>query len=282
MTPENVRPWPSRLLLKPDNVVNDATCFSMFQVFNYLWRHSFIPEVFKPYALDLAVLPAGLKFGFIGYVENSQSASNYDWEKLFNCNEQQLQVFLRTAAGSIVAGHILGIGDRHQDNIMLREVELPNVGTCIQFFQLDFKHCCGMRCRIDADPIAIPSKMKDVLERIKVKHKLWEDFGKERVSSSIPANSGIQDKFDELVAMCAMAFRVLRRSSGFVMHLVRLLNRSADLADEWESYFMESFWLAMTEDEAVVHLCKRIRNSSNTLAKFVKDMSHSAAALNSQ
>jgi len=273
VSPEHIRPWPRRLVLKPDTVVNDMTCFCMFRVFNYLWRHSFIPKAFKPCALDLEVLPAGHKFGFMEYVENSEPAANYDWDKLYKCDEKQLQVFLRTAAGSMIAGHVLGIGDRHQDNIMLREVELPNIGTCVQFFQLDFKHCLGMRTRIDTDAIAIPSKMKRVLEKMKVEQPSLED-GEEDSAQSSRAFDGLDNRFDELIAICSMAFRVLRRSSGFVMHFVRLLNRDPDLTTVWESHLMESLCFRMKEEEAIEYICDKVRNSANTMAKFVKDISH--------
>jgi len=274
--PEHVRPWPTRLLLKPDTVANDMLCFRMFRLFNYLWRHSFIPNAFKPYALDLEVLPAGPQFGIMEFSENSHPAAHYNWDKLYSCNQEQLHVFLRSAAGSIIAGHVLGIGDRHQDNIMLREIEFPKIGTCIQFFQLDFKHCLGMRSRIDADPIAIPSKMKEVLEKIKVENPAWQECDDEETgsSASLPKATKI-NRFEELVGICGMAFRVLRRSNGFVMHLARLFNRDPKLVAVCESHLTESLCLGMNEEEAVAQICEKVRNSASKLAKLVKDLSHS-------
>jgi len=275
--PEHIRPWPSRLLLKPDSVDNDMTCFRMFRVFNYLWRHSFIPEDFIPVALDLEVLPAGPNFGFIEFAENSQPASKYDWGKLYTCSDDQMRVFLRTAAGSIIAGHVLGVGDRHQDNLMLRETELPNLGTCIQFFQLDFKHCLGMRARIDANSIALPNKMKEVLENITAQDSLRRGTD---IANSFSCNKlevdehAKHDRFSELVAMCGMAFRVLRRSSGLIMGLVRILNRDAELERTWEKHLMTSLCYQMDEDRAVQHVCDRVRHSVRSLAKLVKDISH--------
>jgi len=273
--PEYVRPWPQRILLKPDSIVNDMTCFCMNRIFNYVWRHSFIPQAFIPCALDVEVLPAGPEFGFMEYVDNCQTAQTYDWAQLYEFNDMQIEVFLRTAAGSLIAGHVLGIGDRHQDNIMLREVQLPNIGSCTQFFQLDFKHYLGVQARIDASPIAIPHKMKEVLESLWVGDSTWEGDAEHSLSLS---KASLNNRFDELVALCGMAFRVLRRSSGFVMHFVRLLNLDDELKTVWENYLMESLCFSKKEDDAVADVCEKVRRSANTVAKMLKDVSHGPRA----
>jgi len=276
--PAHVRPWPRRMLLKPDGIASDMTCFCMFRIFNYLCRHSFIPAAFIPCALDVEVLPAGPQFGFMEYIENCRPACNYDWPELYNFSDKQLQVFLRTAAGSLIAGHVVGIGDRHQDNIMLREVELPNIGSCIQFFQLDFKHYLGQRAKIDASSIAIPQKMKEVLQNMVVDNLTWEEEDAEspmRMASGVSGSGGLLTRFDELVTLCGMAFRVLRRSSGFVMHFIRILTQDSEYRRVWESYLTESLCLSLKEEDAVHLICQKVRTSSRTLAKFVKDVAHS-------
>jgi len=271
------------MLLKPDGIASDMTCFCMFRIFNYLWRHSFIPAAFIPCALDVEVLPAGPQFGFMEYIENCRPACNYDWPELYNCSDKQLQVFLRTAAGSLIAGHVVGIGDRHQDNIMLREVELPNIGSCIQFFQLDFKHYLGQRAKIDASSIAIPQKMEDVLQRMVVNNLPWgDDHDGETASSITPLScpDGLNTRFDELVTLCGMAFRVLRRSGGFVMHFIRQLTLDDESSNVWESYLMDSLCLNMKEADAVRCICEKVRRSSRTFAKFVKDVTHELGSSN--
>jgi len=276
IVPEHIRPWPQSLLLKPDAVDNDMTCFCMFRIFNYLWRHSFIPTAFIPCALDVEVLPAGAQFGFMEFIDDCETAQHYDWAQLHQFGEKQMQVFLRTAAGSLIAGHVLGIGDRHQDNIMLRKVELPNTGECTQFFQLDFKHYLGRRARIDANPMAIPQKMKDALEHLKVNIPSWEDVADDEIVMKTPGLSKepMNNKFEELVALCGMAFRVLRRSNSFVMHFVRLLNLDDHHTSVWESHLMKSLCFDMKEDDAVECICHQVKHSASSFAKFVKDVSH--------
>jgi len=284
IVPEHIKPWPQSLLLKPDAVDNDMTCFCMFRIFNYLWRHSFIPTAFIPCALDVEVLPAGPEFGFMEFIDNCETAQHYDWDQLYQFGEKQMQVFLRTAAGSLIAGHVLGIGDRHQDNIMFREVELPNIGKCTQFFQLDFKHYLGRRTRIDANPIAIPQKMKEALAHLQVNNPSWADDADEEIAMkpSTLNQGGVKNRFDELVGLCGMAFRVLRRSNSFVMHFVRLLNLDANLDSVWESHLMESLCFKMTEDEAVQSTCQKVKTSASSFAKFVKDVSHAKKRSTSQ
>jgi len=240
-------------------------------------RHSFIPEKSKPCALDPEVLPAGPKFGFVEYIENSLPATEFDWMELYDCNEAQLQVFLRTAAGSLIAGHVLGIGDRHEDNIMVRKVSLPKIGNCIQFFQVDFKHCCGVHSPIDSHPISMPHKMKEVLNKINAASSV--DTG---ISSDVFNKGSINSKFDELLALCGTAFLVLRRSNSFVMHFFRLLNRDPELVARWENHFKESLCLQMKEGDAVRHICNKVRNSPYALAKLLKDISHQRNSLRAQ
>jgi len=275
-----LRPWPRQILVKPDSVTNDAVVVSLFRLFNYLWRYSFIPGEFTPMALDFEVLPAGRDFGFVEFVENSVPAREFKWESLSAYNERQLQVFLRTAAGSIVAGHVLGIGDRHQDNILMRLVEMPEVGECVQFFQVDFKHFLGRHTRIDAPSIAIPFGMKDVLRQMSALPLSTRLLGSVlHLVGHAEQSAATSDRWAELKALCGMAFRVLRRSNGFIVHLCRLLMRSPELdAQAVEAFLAHSLRLDVTEDEAVEDLCRQIEDSPHLLAKMVKDFSHTVSA----
>jgi len=275
-----LRPWPERFLVKPDSVANDAFVVALFRLFNYLWRHSFLPAEYKPCALDFEVLPAGPNFGFVEYVEASTPVRDFDWSQLSENDEGQIRVFLRTAAGSIVAGHVLGIGDRHQDNIMVRSIEVPELGVCTQFYQLDFKHCMGSHTRIDADSIAIPLGMKEVLKQMSalpLSSRRLNGTG----DSGLPPSAApdVSNRWAELKALCGMAFRVLRRSNGFITHMSRLLlARNPELdASTVEAFLADSLCLGTSEDQAVKSLCNRIEESSRTLAKIVKDLSHTRA-----
>ena len=43
----------------------------MFEVFNYLWRHSHIPARRKPCALTFQIVPGDREFGFMEFMADS-------------------------------------------------------------------------------------------------------------------------------------------------------------------------------------------------------------------
>merc|ERR1712151_602412 len=199
--------------------------------------------------------------------------------------DEQLGVFLRTAAGSIVAGHVLGIGDRHMDNILLQRCsDVPGIsGDCIKFLQIDFKHCFGNRTRIDANAIAIPAGMKDTLLKLNVFGPSSYDLSGSTISSLVSRIARLSgraaappgSKWDELKALCGMAYRVLRRSNGIIIHMCRLLAYHHGFC--WvaaERHLHHALHLEATEEDAVEKLCVRIETSSHSIAKAVKDFSH--------
>ena len=55
----------AELMIKPDDVRRDALVLDLFTLFNYLWRHSFIPDHLNPVAMSFAVLPGGTEWGFL-------------------------------------------------------------------------------------------------------------------------------------------------------------------------------------------------------------------------
>ena len=94
------------VLLKPDDVRPDAGVMLMFEVFNYLWRHSHIPARRKPCALTFQIVPGDREFGFMEFMADSvpvRGCGDFDAE-LKGLSDGGREAFLRTLAGSLVAG----------------------------------------------------------------------------------------------------------------------------------------------------------------------------------
>jgi len=67
-----------------------------------------------------------------------------------------MNVFLRSLAGSCLASFVLGIRDRHQDNMLVKDDHI--------FFHIDFGHLWNKGPVIDAPRIAVPMRIKADLE----------------------------------------------------------------------------------------------------------------------
>uniref|UniRef100_A0A3Q1CKW5 phosphatidylinositol-4,5-bisphosphate 3-kinase n=1 Tax=Amphiprion ocellaris TaxID=80972 RepID=A0A3Q1CKW5_AMPOC len=136
-----------------DDLRQDMLTLQMIQLMENLW---------KTEGLDLRMIPYGClstgnKMGLIEVVKNSDTIANIqrnssnsaataafnkdallNWLKSKNPEdklEQAIEEFTLSCAGYCVATYVLGIGDRHNDNIMIRETG--------QLFHIDFGHFLG-------------------------------------------------------------------------------------------------------------------------------------------
>uniref|UniRef100_A0A8C1FTJ7 phosphatidylinositol-4,5-bisphosphate 3-kinase n=2 Tax=Cyprinus carpio TaxID=7962 RepID=A0A8C1FTJ7_CYPCA len=136
-----------------DDLRQDMLTLQMIQLMDVLW---------KTEGLDLRMLPYGClstgnKTGLIEVVKNSDTIANIqrnnsnsaataafnkdallNWLKSKNPGDkldQAIEEFTLSCAGYCVATYVLGIGDRHSDNIMISETG--------QLFHIDFGHFLG-------------------------------------------------------------------------------------------------------------------------------------------
>ena len=154
------------------------------------------------------------------------STQLYKWIKSHNENnvDQALETFTRSCAGYCVATFILGIGDRHPDNIMVRvlyffhqscnnqrELCFPpfQVNKDGQIFHIDFGHFLGH------------FKKKFGINRERVPFVLTDDFlnvialGKENPRKS--------EEFAKFQFLCGQAYLALRRHSNLLITLFTMM-----------------------------------------------------------
>eukprot|EP00727_Mastigamoeba_balamuthi_P011175 m51a1_g6680 hypothetical protein (1058) ;mRNA; f:224584-228901 len=233
---------PIRVLLKPDTVQSEAMTCRVFELFNFLWRHSWIPAQLKPVALAFDALPCGSEWGFVEFVPDAVSLRDYDFSVFENeLTDEQVAQFVRTAAGGLVAGYALGIRDRHQDNFMV-------VGRS-KFMQIDFKHCFDRSARlIDAPCFAVPAKMKAAFE----KRNCWPQFKE----------------------IASHAFCCLRRSSGLIISLCCALWTGIEPQKSVEEALLAKLQLNVTEEKAAAYIPAAIEAGVRSPARFLKNLVH--------
>lgn len=145
-----------------------------------------------------------------------------------------LETFIKSCAGYSVITYILGIGDRHLDNLLLRDDG--------RLFHVDFGYILGR------DPKPFPPPMK---------------LCKEMVEAMGGAESQYYTRFK---SYCCEAYNILRKSSNLILNLFHLMAGSniPDIASDPEKGILklqEKFRLDL-DDEACVHFFQDLINES--------------------
>ena len=155
--------------------------------------------------------------------------------------------FIKSCAGYCVITYILGVGDRHLDNLLITPEG--------RFFHADFGYILGR------DPKPFPPLMK-------LPPQVIDAFG--------GADSPNYNKFR---SYCFVAYSILRKNAGLILNLFELMKNSQipDIKLDPESAVLkvkEKFCLDMSEEEAIIHFQNLINVSVNALLPLVIDHLH--------
>ncbi|XP_012891283.1 PREDICTED: phosphatidylinositol 4,5-bisphosphate 3-kinase catalytic subunit delta isoform-like isoform X1 [Dipodomys ordii] len=233
-----------------DDLRQDMLTLQMIQLMDILWKKEGLDLRMTPYGC----LPTGDRTGLIEVVLHSDTIANIqlnnsnmaataafnkdallNWLKSKNPGEaldRAIEEFTLSCAGYCVATYVLGIGDRHSDNIMIRESG--------QLFHIDFGHFLGN------------FKTKFGINRERVPFILTYDF----VHVIQQGKTNNSEKFERFRGYCERAYTILRRHGLLFLHLFALM-RAAGLPDLSCSkdiqYLKDSLALGKTEEEALKH-----------------------------
>ncbi|KAI9223248.1 hypothetical protein BC828DRAFT_437039 [Blastocladiella britannica] len=226
-----------------DDLRQDALTLQMLRIMDRLWRNE---------GLDLRMtlygcMSTGRDSGFIEVVPHSATVSSIQlasggstaafkeeplekWIRAHNPSEvdydRAVNNFTLSCAGYCVATFCLGIGDRHNDNIMVTQTG--------RLFHIDFGHFLGN------------IKRKFGIKRERAPFVLTPDFV-HVISKKNPAN------FDTFVATAVRAYLVLRRNANVFMNLFLLMLSTGipelQTADDI-AYLRDAFCLGLSESEA--------------------------------
>jgi len=108
-----------------------------------------------PFIYTYKCIPIFQLFGCIECVSNVNSVQDFDYDKLDFISKEAKNTLISSLAGSCLASYILGIRDRHQDNMLIKDNHI--------FFHIDFGHLWNQGPLIDAPRIAIPMRFKSKL-----------------------------------------------------------------------------------------------------------------------
>ncbi|CAK4258134.1 unnamed protein product [Aphanomyces euteiches] len=151
-----------------------------------------------------------------------------------NIKPQAMDIFIRSVAGYCVATYILGVGDRHLDNLMMK--------TTGHFFHIDFGFIFGK------DPKPLPPPFRLTPEMVQ-------------------AMGGLDgDGFHQCIHYACECFNILRRHAHLLLAVLHL-SKDAGIPD------MQSH-VSQEKDEAIRQVEKRLvlRASPTKAAHFMKQL----------
>ncbi|KAK5923526.1 hypothetical protein CgunFtcFv8_000488 [Champsocephalus gunnari] len=259
-----------------DDLRQDMLTLQMIQLMENLWKKEGLDLRMIPYGC----LSTGNKMGLIEVVKNSDTIANIqrnssnsalltaafnkdallNWLKSKNPEdklEQAIEEFTLSCAGYCVATYVLGIGDRHNDNIMIRETG--------QLFHIDFGHFLGN------------FKRKLGINRERVPFILTYDF----VHVIQQGRTNNSEKFERFREYCERAYKILCRNGTLFVNLFAMM-KAAGLPELTSfkdiQYLKDSLALGKSEEEALknfkVKFNEALRESWKTKVNW---MMHSLA-----
>jgi len=237
-----------------DDIRNDWYIQTMFYIFNNFWKNdgslSTVPFIYR-YKCTPIINEKMPKLGCIECVSNVTSAFDFDWSSVrTSMTSDQRKSFFASLAGSFVASYVLGIRDRHQDNMLIKDGYI--------FFNIDFGHLWNQGPLVDAPRIAIPVRLKSNL---------------------------FLEEWDLLVELCVNAFLILHKNAAHIVSICSTLFKTIHEKEKVESiedflYGNNSLMINGTEEQArakfkrVIIKCastynmkRKFKNWAHTLGK---------------
>ncbi|KAG0614104.1 hypothetical protein M758_6G151500 [Ceratodon purpureus] len=234
---------------KGDDLRQDQLVIQMVSLMDRLLKLENLDLQLTPYR----VLATGTDEGMVEFVPSTSLAQvlaehksivsyfqkfHADVEGPFGITAACLETFVKSCAGYCVIMYILGIGDRHLDNLLLCEDG--------RLFHIDFGFILGR------DPKPFPPPMK---------------LCKEMVEAMGGAESPHYSRFK---SYCCEAYNILRKSSNLILNLFYLMAGAniPDIASDPEKGILklqEKFRLDLDDEEAVQFFQSLINDSVSAL-----------------
>ncbi|XP_040567670.1 phosphatidylinositol 3-kinase catalytic subunit type 3 [Lepeophtheirus salmonis] len=213
------------------------------------------------------VLPTSTRHGFVQFVNSyaiadilATDGSIQNFLRKYNPSEtgpygisaEAMDTYVKSCAGYCVITYLLGVGDRHLDNLLLtREGKL---------FHIDFGYILGR------DPKPYPPPMKLSKEMI-------EAFGGDST-----------EHYSEFRKECFSAFLHLRRYANLILNLFSLMVDASvpDIAlepDKTVQKVQDKFRLDLSDEEAVKYMKNIIDESADAALAAVFERIHKYAQL---
>ncbi|KAG5438334.1 hypothetical protein PCANB_002822 [Pneumocystis canis] len=243
-----------------DDLRQDQLVIQIVSLMDKLLRNENLDLKLTPYK----ILATGMDHGIVQFIQSISLMSclteyhgsilayfrsnNPDNSSELGVKAEVMDTYTKSCAGYCVITYLLGVGDRHLDNLLL----CPDG----RFFHADFGFILGR------DPKPFSPAMK---------------LCKEMVEGMGGASSPYYSQFK---LYCYTAFITLRKSANLIMNLFALMVQSniSDIKIEPEKAVLkERFCLEMSDEEAIKYFQQLINDSVSALFPILIDRVHNIA-----
>lgn len=250
-----------------DDLRQDQLVIMMIRLMDGLLKRGTLDLCLTPYSIIAMSPSSGLVEFVSGSIPISQVLANYNNSIMhffqscspekgakYNVRPEVISNYVRSCAGYCVITYIIGVGDRHLDNIMLQPTG--------HFFHIDFGFIFGR------DPKPLPPAFRLTREMVE---------GMGGVDST---------EYRQFCSLACQAFNTLRKSAGLILNLLHLMNDAGieDLSNNPSSdaegvisKVEDRFKLELTDEDAERFFLALINDSLAALAPRVMDVFHSLA-----
>lgn len=259
------KPKSHKVIVKTgDDLRQDQLVIMLIRLFDRILRRDTLNLCLRPYSI-IAISPEA---GLVEFVDNSlpisQILASHNnsilqyFQKVapsksskYKIQEDVMQTYVRSCAGYCVITYLLGVGDRHLDNIMLQ----PSG----HLFHIDFGFIFGR------DPKPLPPPFRLTREMVD---------GMGGIGSA---------EYKSFCSLAVQAYNLLRKNAALVLNLLHLMadagiedlsnNLSAD-ADGVIAKVEERFRLELTDEQAENFFLGLINETLAAIAPVLMDFIH--------
>jgi hypothetical protein len=208
-----------------DDLRIDQACLQIFRLMNHVWSKlnlKFGKEKKKKVCTRVYCVTAmNSHMGLVEYIPDCFPLSKLTKAMAYKFTAEVVDQMVASSAASFIASYVLGIRDRHSDNILIA----PD-GTV---FHIDFGHVLGRGVSIDTGPFALTQTFHECL----VAWHKWEKF----------------------MDLCEQAFWALRKDADEVADYASLLLSPLSPDVDVKAYVKE----ALMCDKDFLPACQSLR-----------------------
>jgi phosphatidylinositol-4,5-bisphosphate 3-kinase len=254
-----------------DDLRQDQLTLQVLKVIDRLWKEAGLDLCMNVYGC----VSTGFEQGMIEVVENSNTigkitagkASHFKkFQAFYNVYDHRVlkkwlrskghpakvweQNFLKSCAAYCVVTYVLGIGDRHNDNIMLKEDG--------QLFHIDFGHFLG-----------------NFKSKLGIKRERAPFIFTPAMAAVLGGTSGTL--FKEFEKLCCTSYNILRKYSNLLITLFSLMLSCGipELETEQDiAWLQEKLMIGVTDEVAAKTFVARIHEALNTRTTQFNDAVH--------